>query len=55
MPVTPGTGPHPFSKPMIFFGVKRPAYCQSKPAEGNEPSSSGEAILPKLSSPADRG
>ncbi len=24
MPVVPWKGPHPFAKPLVFFGVKRP-------------------------------
>ena len=49
MPVKPRTGPHPFSKPMIFFGVSRPAYSHPKPAKENEPSSGADATLPKSS------
>ena len=54
MPVKPGTGPHPFSKPMIFFGVKRPANSQAKPTKENEPSSGEDGRLPKSSLPVDR-
>ena len=47
----PATGPHPFSKPMIVFGVKRPPISQAKPAKENEPSSGEDGTSPNSSLP----
>ena len=55
MPVKPATGQHPFSKPMIVFGVKRPPYSPAKPAQENEPSTGEDGTSPNSSLPVDRG
>lgn len=42
MPVKPWTGPHPFAKPVVIIGMKRPP----KPAESSPASPPPESPTP---------